>query len=211
MTEKAPPPVPYLLRTIGPEPAGATPIEAEDLEGLIPAFVATRADINVVEFESISRALPWARREAVRRGPIELLDVGFLFELHRRMFSDVWRWAGQQRRRESNIGVAPHQIVTDTRITLDDARFWHEHETFPLDERAARLHFRLVAIHPFRNGNGRCTRLFADLYLEACGESVFTWGRGRLDVTGATRRTYLEAIMAAHGHDFAPLISFARS
>ena len=54
----------YVLRTIGPEPAGATPVESEDLEGLIPDFVATRADLNLVEFESISGALPWARRRS---------------------------------------------------------------------------------------------------------------------------------------------------
>ncbi len=199
------------LRTIGPEPAGATPIEPEDLEGLVPPFVATRADLNEVEFESISRAYPWALREARRRGPLEVLDAGFLFELHGRMFGDVWTWAGTPRRREANIGVAPHQVAVGVRDVLDDTRYWHEHDVFPVDERAARLHFRLVSVHPFRNGNGRCTRLFADLYLEACGEEPFSWGRARLDATGESRRRYLAALEIAHDGDIGPLVAFARS
>ena len=149
--------------------------------------------------------------EAERLGPVGVLDVIFLFELHRRMFSDVWRWAGTQRRREANIGVAPHLIATEARLALDDARFWHEHGTFPVEERAARLHFRLVSVHPFPNGNGRCARLLAALYLEACGEPRFSWGRADLDVTRDTRQRYLDSLVAAHGGDLAPLIAFARS
>jgi hypothetical protein len=39
------------LRTIGPEPAGASLLEEEELKALIPDFVATRADLNQVEYE----------------------------------------------------------------------------------------------------------------------------------------------------------------
>lgn len=201
----------FVLGTLGPDPEGATPVEAEDLEGLVPDFVATRADLNLVEFENILAALPWALREADRRGPVDVLDVVFLFSLHRRMFSDVWSWAGTQRRRESNIGVAPYQIAAALRSALDDARFWHEHRTYPVDERAARLHVRLVSIHPFANGNGRCTRLLSDLYLRACGEPPFTWGRAALDRDGTGRKAYLDAIGSAHGGDLGPLLAFARS
>jgi Fic-DOC domain mobile mystery protein B len=201
----------FVLRTLGPDPQGATPIEPEDLEGLIPDFAATRADLNVVEFENIGRALEWAIREARRRGPVEVLDVGFLFALHRNMFSDVWKWAGTQRRRETNIGVAPHEIPSGLKVVLDDARYWHEHETYAIDERAARLHFRLVSVHPFPNGNGRCTRLLADLYLDAAGAASFTWGTSRLEEDGADRRAYMAAIQAAHASDFGPLIAFGRS
>lgn len=87
----------FNLRTIGPEPSGATPLEPEDLEGLIPDFVATRADLNVVEFENITKALPWALRQARSLGPEDVLAYGFMMELHRRMFGDVWTWAGMLR------------------------------------------------------------------------------------------------------------------
>lgn len=95
---------------------------------------------------------------------------------------------------------------------LDDARYWHEHTTYPVDELAARLHRRLVAVHPFSNGNGRCTRLIADLYLLSAGEPAFTWGAGgNLDEDGDARQIYLAALRSADGDDYEPLVAFARS
>lgn len=201
----------FNVRTIGPEPSGATPIEAEDLDGLIPDFVATRADLNQVEFENIARALPWAGRQARTLGVDGILDYSFLLALHRRMFGDVWRWAGTQRQRITNIGVEPHLIATQARLALDDARLWHAQTVFGADELAARIHCRLVGIHPFRNGNGRCTRMLADLYLVSIGAEPFSWGGVSLDVNGSTRARYMAALIEAidTGHH-AELIEFAR-
>jgi len=198
-------------RTIGPEPAGATPIDEEDLAGLIPDFVATRADLNQVEFENISRALPWAHRRARASGVEGVLSYAFLIELHRRMFGDVWRWAGRLRRRVTNIGVVPAQIATQTASALADARFWHQEAVFDTDELAARIQGRLVAVHPFPNGNGRSTRLMADLYLVAIDAPVFSWGRSRLDEEDAGRAAYISALVAAvETDDYAELVRFAR-
>jgi Fic-DOC domain mobile mystery protein B len=179
---------------------------------LIPAFVATRSDLNVVEFDNIVKAMPWASDQARRGGPERVLGYSFLFALHRRMFGDVWRRAGTQRRRVTNIGVEPAQIVTLTKQTLDDAIWWHHNDVFDGDERAVRIHRQLVAVHPFPNGNGRCTRLFADLYLVAIGQPIFTWGAGgSLDEDGDIRRHYLTALHAADGDDYGPLVAFARA
>ncbi len=200
------------VHTIGPEPAGATPLEEDDLDGLIPDFVATRGDLNGAEYHNISKALPWARAQAARRRPSGLLDYAFLFELHRRMFGDVWRWAGTQRKRATNIGVEPAQIPEQTKQVLDDARYWHEHTIYPVDELAVRLHRRLVAVHPFPNGNGRCARLIADLYLLSTGEPAFTWGAGgNLGEDDDPRQIYLDALRAADRDDYEPLVAFARS
>jgi Fic-DOC domain mobile mystery protein B len=202
----------FNLRTIGPEPNGATPIDDDELGDLIPDFVATRRDLNVVEYENIANALPWARAQARRGGFRLVLSYSFVVELHKRMFEDVWKWAGTQRRRATNIGVDPTQITVQTKQALDDAVWWHENETFAADERAARIHRRLVAVHPFPNGNGRCTRLVADLYLVSIELPAFTWGAGgRLDEDGAARRVYLDALHVADGGDFEPLVRFARS
>lgn len=213
MTDQASGPSPFSLRTIGPEPEGATPIEEEDLDGLIPAFVATRADLNQVEYENIARALPWALRQARLLGPLRLLEYAFPFALHRRMFGDVWAWAGTQRRRETNIGVTPFQIPAQVKQALDDARFWHERDVFSIDERAARIHYRLVSVHPFPNGNGRCTRLLADLYLRSVGAVPFSWGMGtgRLDQESQARKAYISALEHAGADECASLLAFARS
>lgn len=213
MTDRARKPPPLHLRTIGPEPEGATPIEAEDLEGLIPLFVATRADLNQVEYENIAKALPWAEQQARRLGPLRLLDYPFLFALHQRMFGDVWTWAGTKRRRETNVGVTPHQILAQVKQALDDARVWHEQDLFSVDERAARIHYRLVSVHPFPNGNGRCTRLIADLYLRSVGAVPFSWGArmGRLDHESQSRKAYIWAVEHAAADECASLVAFARS
>lgn len=201
----------FNVRTIGPEPSGATPIEEEDLVGLIPDFVATRADLNQVEFENISKALPWAKRQARSLGVEGILDYGFVLRLHRRMFGDVWKWAGTQRRRVTNIGVEPHTVATQSRLLLDDAKFWHANRVFEADDLAARIHCRLVTIHPFPNGNGRCTRLMADLYLAAIEVEPFTWGAANLDIDGSGRATYIKALIkAADTDDYLDLIRFAR-
>jgi Fic-DOC domain mobile mystery protein B len=205
------PPPEFNVRAIGPEPAGATPIEQEDLDGLIPDFVATRADLNQVEFENITGALAWAGRQAISLGPEGVLEYGFTMSLHRRMFGDVWRWAGTQRRRVTNIGVEPSLIGTQTSLLLQDARYWHEHATFPREELAARIHCRLASIHPFPNGNGRCTRLMADLYLISTGAAPFPWGGATLDVDGSDRAAYIAALVkAARTDDYEDLLRFAR-
>ncbi|MGH2831412.1 MAG: mobile mystery protein B, partial [Solirubrobacteraceae bacterium] len=201
----------FTVRSIGPEPSGATPLQQEDLQGLIPDFVATRADLNQVEFENITRAIPWARRQALSFGAEGILDYGFMLTLHRRMFGDVWRWAGTQRSRVTNIGVQPHLIVTQSRLALDDAKFWHTQKVFTADELAARIHCRLVAVHPFPNGNGRATRMMADLYLTSIGTAPFTWGPANLDVDGSSRATYITALIkAAQTDEYQDLIRFAR-
>ncbi len=202
----------FSLRTIGPEPEGATPLDEEDLADLIPEFVATRGDLNIVEFDNITKAMPWALDQARRGGPHRVLGFSFLFGLHNKMFEDVWKWAGTQRRRGTNIGVDPSEITEQTKQALDDALFWHDNGVHSIDERAAQIHRRLVAVHPFPNGNGRCTRLMADLYLTSIDQPMLTWGQGgTLDENSEGRHRYLEALRAADGDDFGPLVAFARS
>jgi Fic-DOC domain mobile mystery protein B len=207
-----PAPRTFNLRTIGPEPEGATPLEEEDLAGLIPEFVATRGDLNVVEFDNIAKALPWATDQARTGGPERVLDYSFVFALHRRMFEDVWRWAGTQRRRGTHIGVEPSQITMLTKQAIEDAIWWHDNAAFDADERAVRIHHRLVHVHPFPNGNGRCTRLLADLYLTAIGHPIFTWGAGgTIDEEGDVRRRYLDALLSVDADGYGPLVAFART
>jgi Fic-DOC domain mobile mystery protein B len=194
------------LKSIGPEPVGATPLDEEDLKGLIPDFVATRADLNQVEYENIAKALPWARRQARLRGTAAVLQYSFIFELHRQMFG------GTQRRRVTNIGVDPSQIPIQLKLALDDAMYWHDNDLFGIDERAARIHYRLVMVHPFPNGNGGSTRLVADRYLASVDNAPFSWGTGRFDGDSEARKTYIRSLVVAQtDDDFTSLVAFARS
>jgi len=195
----------------GEDASGATPLTNEDLEGLIPTFVATRADLNIAEQTNIEAATRWAFRARSVGSIAELLRPSFANEIHRRMFDDVWRWAGQRRLRESNIGVDPDQIVTQTKLALDDALYWHEHETYEPAERAVRIHHRLVSVHPYRNGNGRHARFVADLYLHRVESPRLAWGGTSLVNESAVRQAYIAALRAADLGDIEPLLAFAVS
>jgi Fic-DOC domain mobile mystery protein B len=127
------------------------------------------------------------------------------------MLGDVWRWAGQFRRSERNIGIPFYEIPAAIRQLLEDTKAWIEYGSYPADEIAVRFHHRLVQIHPFANGNGRHARLMADLLIMQGGGKRFSWGSENLADPGVTRRQYIEALRAADRRDFGPLLAFARS
>jgi Fic-DOC domain mobile mystery protein B len=131
--------------------------------------------------------------------------------LHQQMLGEVWAWAGQYRTTERNIGVPAWRIATDLRGLLDDARLWVEQTVFEPDELAVRFHHRLVAIHPFPNGNGRHARLMADLLVTRLGGTAFTWGGGSMAKASNQRTRYITALRQADVHEFAALVEFARA
>ncbi|HEV2899951.1 MAG TPA: mobile mystery protein B [Pseudaminobacter sp.] len=183
-----------------------TPLTAEEREQLIPSYITLRHELNEAEQVNIGEGLRWAMSR--RR---DVLDHEFLNELHRRMFGEVWRWAGQYRMTARNIGVDAYRIAVDVRQTVDDVRYWVEHGTYPPDEIAVRFSHRLVAIHPFPNGNGRFSRLVGDLLARQLGRPPFSWGRANLVDAGETRARYVAALRAADNHEIEPLLAFARS
>lgn len=184
----------------------STPLTHEEREGLIPSYITLRAELNEAEQRNIVEAEEWAFSR--KR---DVLDERFLTNLHKRMFGRVWRWAGQFRQSEKNIGIDPYRIATELRLLRDDCRYWIEHETFPPDEIAARFHHRLVYIHPFPNGNGRHARLSTDLLLVSLGRHRFSWGQVNLVDASETRQRYISALRAADHHDIGLLLEFVRS
>lgn len=192
---------------LGPQPHGGTPLTHEDLEGLIPTYITTRAQLHEAEALGIARALQLRRRPSVS----DMLDDLYLRSFHRNLFGSVWKWAGAYRRLETNIGVAPAAIPTAVRDTVEDARIWLDSSTYADDETAVRFHHRLVLIHPFPNGNGRWSRIVADDFLVALGGDPLTWG-ATLDVdTPTLRELYLGALRDADTGEFGPLLQFVRT
>ena len=190
-----------------PEEDGNTPLTAEERLGLIPSYITLRQELNEAEQINITEGERWAFAR-----PRNLLDEGFLCELHRRMFGQVWKWAGDYSRENNRrIGSDSFMIAMDLRGLLGDARYWRDNGTYSPDEIALRFHHRLTQIHPFPNGNGRFSRLAADLLVARMREPRFTWGRTNLIEPGEARRRYIDALRAADGHDIEPLLAFARS
>ena len=152
----------------------------------------------------------WLKRKKVNAE--EILSEKFVRELHRRMYAGVWKWAGEFRSTDKNIGIDKHQIPVALKQLLDDCLFWIEHQSFPQGEIAIRLKHRIVQIHCFANGNGRHSRLLADFMMEKIFKHPpFTWGAANLVKNSEPRKAYLRSLKKADADDFSPLLAFARS
>jgi Fic-DOC domain mobile mystery protein B len=190
----------------------ATPLTAEQMQGLIPTQIATRADLNAAEQRNILKAAQRSRRSLNQKGVADILTDTFLCKLHKDMFGEVWKWAGKYRKHETNIGVNFLKIPVELRLLLGDTQYWLEHQVYASnDEAVLRFHHRLVLIHPFPNGNGRHGRLVADLLIEKLGDRRFSWGQSNLVKPGEARLSYIQALQAADRNDIQPLLNFARS
>ncbi len=189
---------------------GATPLDEEVLQGLIPGLT-TQRELDEFEAVNIARARLWAQgSRSLKR---DLLSISGLKKLHNKMFEDTWEWAGSFRLKDTNIGVSPAKIQSDLAILLGDVLYWLQHQTFSKEEIAIRFHHRLVFIHPFPNGNGRFSRLTADLFLDQQGLPRFTWGKSYLDQNPQNARgRYIQALQKADREEnYSDLLEFAKA
>ena len=165
------------------------------------------------EFEqlNIEDALQWVLGRIALK-PEAVFSEHFIRKLHRRMYAKVWTWAGKFRKTDKNIGVPKEEVATALRMLCEEALFWFRNETFSPDEIAVRFKHRLVSIHCFPNGNGRHSRLMADIIAGKLYDGkMFSWGAGNLVQTGELRSNYLQALRAADAGDYALLLAFSRA
>ena len=192
---------------------GNTPIRPEEAEQLIPR-ISTMGELNEYEALNILRARAWAFDSRTMKSTNPLEET-YVRTLHRKMFDQVWKWAGTYRKHELNIGCDPREIVQRIPQLLGNTKHWLDHKTFPLDECLVRFHYQLVSkIHPIANGNGRHARMIADVVAVKYERPEFTWGATQNLVTeGQARDTYLAALRAldTNENDVQPLLEFARS
>lgn len=189
---------------------GQTPIDEDEKEGLLKKTISTRGELDEFEQLNIDEAKVWLLKTKLDLNKI--LSEEFIKELHSKMFGHVWRWAGSYRTSNKNIGVDKFEIPVQLKQLLDNTKYWIEHSTFSNDEIAIRFSHRLVQIHLFPNGNGRHSRLIADVLLtKGFGKSDFSWGSTNLSSASEARSKYLTALKQADEGDYSALIHFARS
>ena len=181
----------------------STPLTEEEKQQLKAKWITTRSELNELETKGIANAEIW-----LLKNKKDILNETFIKNLHKKMFGDIWKWAGTFRTTERNIGVAPYEIQPKLRILLDDVKFWVDNRTFSPKEIAIRFHHRLVQIHPFPNGNGRISRLMADLLMKQFGLPVLDWGSGSLTEISELRRKYISALQDADNGDYSSLLHF---
>lgn len=189
---------------------GQTPLDEEEIEGLLVPVIATRGELDEFEQHNIEQAIEWTLKRSFK--PQQIFTEAFVREVHYRMYGDVWAWAGEFRKTEKNIGITKWKIGPELKYLLDDAIYWTENNVYAPDEIAVRFKHRIVSIHCFANGNGRHSRLMADIIAaKVFKQPVFTWGAANLVQQGDARSNYLAAVRAADAGDIAPLTAFARS
>ena len=189
---------------------GQTPIEEEEKEELLISSITTRSELDEFEQFNISQAVEWTLSRKFET--YYVLSEWFVRELHRRMFNDVWGWAGTFRKSNKNIGVDKTQIAVSLNQLLENVRYWIEYSTYPQDEIVIRASHQLVSVHCCANGNGRHSRLMADVIItHIFHKPVFTWGQSNLTEHSETRKKYISAIHEADNGNIKPLIESARS
>ena len=189
---------------------GQTPLDEDEKEGLLIKTIATRGELDEFEQQNIEQAIQWILGRSFK--PEVVFTENFIRTVHKRMYFEVWAWAGELRKTNKNIGIDKWLIPIELKYLLDDARYWHENNTYTPDEIALRFKHRLVSIHCFSNGNGRHSRLMADIIIEKIyKQPLFSWGAAKLSNEGDTRTAYLNAVKVADKGDYSLLLAFARS
>lgn len=184
---------------------GETPI---DLNGLKAAGVTNRQQLSLAEAENIRRAVVKYLGGRLSRRTAKF-DLSWMLKLHREMFGNVWEWAGQPRTADLNLGVPWYYVSTQLQQLCDNLEYWRQH--WPdVGAQAAHLHHRAVQIHPFLNGNGRWSRLLANIWLKLQKHPLTLWPEETIGETSIIRDQYLAAIRAADAGDYAPLVELHR-
>ena len=191
-------------------PHEATPLDPDEIKDLIPDYITTQKELNILEHKNITEAAKWA----YCKKHSDILNITFNNSLHKKMFYQVWKWAGIQRKTNKNIGVDFSQIPMNLKNLFEDTKYQIKNKTYKWDELAIRFHYRLVFIHAFPNGNGRHARLMTDILLKVNDQEPFTWGEkfyhSSIDTESKVRKLYLAALRKADSRSFSELITFAR-
>jgi len=189
---------------------GQTPLDEDEKEGLLIPTISTRGELDEFEQQNIEEAIEWSIYRSFKME--DVLTEDFVKSLHKRMYGYVWSWAGEFRKTNKNIGVDKYQIAIELRYLLDDVKYWYSNDIYSPDEIVLRFKHRLVSIHCFPNGNGRHSRLMADIIIEKIYKlPYYTWGAKNLTKESEQRLNYLKALRMADKGDFISLMEFARS
>lgn len=189
---------------------GQTPLDEEEKQGIKIKSITTQEELDEFEQLNIEKAVEWTIH--VRLKPEKILTEKFIKDLHKRMYGEVWKWAGEYRKTDKNIGVKWTQIQIELKNLMDDTKYWIDNKTYPPEEIAIRYKHRIVAIHCFANGNGRHSRMMDDIIIESVfGKESFSWHQSNMVKADEKRREYIKALKAADKGNIKPLMKFAEN
>lgn len=182
----------------------------DDVSGLIPLYITTRAELNEAEFVNITEASQYYLFNKNILNKFEVTKEN-LFKVHKKMFYKVWDWAGKKRISNKNIGVVAYKIDEEIKKLIADYYFWVK-EKLDVVEIVSRLHHRLDYIHPFEGGNGRWSRLVVNIVFYKNTRKLIKWPEDELQLKkkSSLRDKYLEALKEADKGRYEELIKLHR-
>ena len=182
---------------------GETPLD--DISGLKIKGITTRSALDEAEAENILEAFLKYTVSPEQLDTVQF-DTLFLQQLHKDMFGNVWSWAGEFRTTQTSVGIEAVNIRQALYRLMDDLAFWET--SWDYKDTATKLHYSLVKIHPFLNGNGRCARLFTDLWLLSIGKDMLEWGDEDINTVNTSRIEYIHALQEADSGNYEYLKRF---
>ncbi|MBL6989872.1 MAG: mobile mystery protein B [Bacteriovoracaceae bacterium] len=185
--------------------AGNTPLSLEEKQGIKLTLLTTMDELDIVEMENIQKGIMWLQRKKLSQ-PEQLLNMTFSNTFHKKLFGDVWKWAGKLRTSEKNIGVAPCEISIKLHDLFEDVMTWIRLNSYADREILARFHHRLVLIHPYTNGNGRHSRLMTDALAELLIGSDLSWYE-EIE-KNKRRKKYIDVLRQADIRNYTPLVNY---
>jgi len=190
----------------GKIPFGATPLD--DISGLKLTYITTLKELNEAEFQNITQ-----KTASLILKPPEiqkLMSRKYLYKVHKLMLGDVWSWAGKKRISNKSVGVDKMIIDIELEKLIKNLVTWEDFQMEPL-EVSARIHNKLVKIHPFENGNGRWSRIITNLYLSKKTNQTIKWPEKELYIRSNFRKKYIDALKKADDSDYSILMDLHKS
>jgi Fic-DOC domain mobile mystery protein B len=184
---------------------GFTPLNDIELKGIKFSHLTNMGELDQLEDANIQKGLDWLNNYKND----DYLCISFLNKLHKKMFGDVWKWAGSFRTYEVNIKSSlPFKIETDLIEFFLDVKVWIEHASIPWGELEAEFHHRLVSIHPYPNGNGRISRIMTEYLQQRNGQKVTSWKSSLKKNPDLRREMYINSLKKADQLSFKELTEF---
>lgn len=167
--------------------------------------------MDELEAAKLADATDWAIRHVTADQRFSAADI---CQWHKQWLGEVYSWAGEYR--QVNIGKGGFMFAMAAQVPRLMREFEREELkrftpcTFnnPEDvlEALAITHCELVLIHPFREGNGRLSRLLSQLMALQAGLPLLNFSV----IKGKQREAYFAAVRAGMGRDYAPMIGIFR-
>jgi Fic-DOC domain mobile mystery protein B len=172
--------------------------------------ITTEGALLAFEQINIEKAMQWMMQKKFKRE--EILSEAFIKNIHKRMFEEVWTNAGKYRTHNTEFGEAPENIETAIQQLITDTNTWIDTKTYAADEIAIRFKHRLASIHAFGNGNGRHSRIMADIIIQHIFKrELFSWNKTNLHEASTSRTEYINAMKLADQGNVLRLLGFARN